>query len=126
MLNRIIVAIILASFTHKITLAQGSTTSAKSDKKAKRDSLRTQKVVEGKGLITPLLVPGYTPELGVLLAVGGLWSFKTNPSDTEIQRSSMPFTFSYTTTGAVVFNARPTTFWFQDKLRIYFNFNEAF
>ena len=69
-------------------------------------------------MISPLLVPGYTPELGALLAVGGLWSFKTDRDDDKIQRSSMPFTLSYTSTGALVFNAKPTTFWLEDKLRI--------
>jgi len=98
--------------------AQSQNKISKEEKKARKDSIRVVKVAEGKSLISPLLVPGYTPELGALIAVGGLWSFKTNPNDDEIQRSSMPFTFSYTTTGAVVFNARPTTFWFKDKLRI--------
>lgn len=90
----------------------------KEEKKAAKDSIRIQKVAEGKGLISPLVVPGYTPELGALLAIGGLWSFKTDKSDDLIQRSSVPFTFSLTTTGAIVVQARPTTFWLKDKLRI--------
>ncbi|WP_189359701.1 BamA/TamA family outer membrane protein [Algibacter mikhailovii] len=90
----------------------------KEEKKAKKDSIKAQKVAEGRSLLSPLVAPGYTPELGAFLAVGGLWSFKTNRNDDKIQRSSMPFTFSYTSTGAIVFNAKPTTFWLADKLRI--------
>lgn len=86
--------------------------------KAKKDSTRESKVALGQSLISPLIVPGYTPELGGLLAVGGLWSFKTKKTDSLIQRSSLPFTFSLTTTGATVIQARPTTYWLKDKLRI--------
>lgn len=102
-----------------ITLyAQEEKQRQKAEKKMIKDSVRAVKVAEGRGLISPLIVPGFTPELGALLAVGGLWSFKTNREDDKIQRSSMPFTLSYTTTGAVVMNAKPTTFWLEDKLRI--------
>lgn len=90
----------------------------KAEKKARKDSIREAKVAAGEGLISPLVAPGYTPELGGLVAVGGLWSFKTNKSDTIIQRSSVPFTFALTTTGAKVLQIRPTTFWLQDRLRI--------
>ena len=69
-------------------------------------------------LISPLLVPGYTPELGGLLAAGGLMSFKTNPKDTLIQRSSVPVTLAYTTTKAVVFQSIINTYWAGDKIRI--------
>lgn len=105
---------IMYSQTDKKTLKQQQ----KKEKKAHKDSIKAQKVAEGRSLISPLVAPGYTPELGAFLAVGGLWSFKTNKDDDKIQRSSMPFTLSYTSTGAIVFNAKPTTFWLEDKLRI--------
>lgn len=98
--------------------AQADKKAAKAAKKAKKDSIRQEKVAAGKSLISPLLIPGYTPELGALIAVGGLWSFKTNPKDDLIQRSSFPITISLTTTGAIVFQGRPTTYWLKDKLRI--------
>lgn len=102
------------SQTDKKTLKQQQ----KEEQKAYKDSIKAQKVAEGRSLISPLIAPGYTTELGAFLAVGGLWSFKTNRDDDKIQRSSMPFTLSYTSTGAIVFNAKPTTFWLADKLRI--------
>lgn len=90
----------------------------KEEKKAEKKEARAKKVEEGKFIISPIAAPGYTPELGGMIAVGGLTSFKTNPNDKLIQRSSMPFTVAYTTTGAVVANAILTSYWFGDKLRI--------
>tara|TARA_B100000508_G_scaffold102004_1_gene80391 strand:- start:15959 stop:16234 length:276 start_codon:yes stop_codon:yes gene_type:complete len=41
-------------------------------KKEKRKAKKQKKLDEGKFMITPVAAPGYTPELGGLLAVGGL------------------------------------------------------
>ncbi|WP_075591345.1 BamA/TamA family outer membrane protein [Labilibacter marinus] len=94
----------------------------KLQKKAAKDSIRNKKVAEGKFIISPIVAPGYTPELGGLVAFGGLMSFKTNPTDDLIQRSSFPVTLAYTTTGAVVANGILSSYWFEDKLRIYGDF----
>ncbi len=91
---------------------------AKEQKKAKKDSLKQAKIDQGKFMITPLIAPGYTPELGGLIAAGGLISFKNNPDDKVTQRSALPFTFAITTTGAIVFNSFLTSFWLEDKIRI--------
>lgn len=91
----------------------------KADKKAEKQARKDKKVEDGKSMIFPVAAPGFTPELGGLLAVGGLWSFKPGKTKyAEMQRSSMPFTVAYTTTGAVVANALLTSFWLDDKLRI--------
>ena len=90
----------------------------KARKKAKRDSILNDKIVNGKIMITPFISPGYTPELGGMLAMGGLISFKINKKDTISQRSSLPINLSYTTTGAIVFNAFLTTYLFKDRLRV--------
>lgn len=87
-------------------------------KKAKRDSVKADKIAKGKFMVTPILAPAYSPELGVIFTIGAFTSFKTNPKDSLIQRSSFPFTASYTTTGAVVANGFLTTYWLEDKLRI--------
>jgi len=95
----------------------------RAEKKAKKDSIREDKIAKGKIMITPFITPGYTPELGGMLALGSLISFKINKKNTNVQRSSITLNFSYTTTGAIVFNAYPTTYWFNDKLRINGDFN---
>jgi hypothetical protein len=96
--------------------------SAKEEKKTYKAQKKKEKLEHGKFMMTPVAAPGYTPELGGLLAVGGLASFKTNPEDSLIQRSSLPFTIGYTTTGAIVANAILTSYWFKDKLRVYGDF----
>ncbi len=50
-------------------------------------------------------------------------SFKTNPKDTLIQRSSSPILAGITTTGAYFVGTKLSTFWFKDKLRIYADIN---
>jgi hypothetical protein len=95
---------------------------AKEEKKAAKQAKKAEKIAQGKFLISPLIVPGYTPELGGLIAVGALTSFKTNKKDDKIQRSSIPVTLGYTTTGAIVANAILTSFWIEDKMRIYGDF----
>jgi len=69
----------------------------------------------GKVWITPILGPGYTPELGLLIAGGALFSY---PFDDESPRSSATMALSYGSTGALVFTVKPTTYLLQDRLRI--------
>lgn len=104
--------------------AQDTITSKKTvrlEKKKIRKEKRIKKIAEGKTLFTPILVPAYSPELGALISGGGLVSFKTNKKDSLIQRSSFPFTISYTTTSAIVSSGILSSYWFKDKLRINVN-----
>lgn len=87
-----------------------------------RQKKRQDKLDQGKVIITPFAAPGYTPELGGLLAAGGLFTFKTVKLDSLIQRSSMPISVSYSTNGALVGSAILSSFWLQDKIRIYGDF----
>ncbi len=72
--------------------------------------------------ISPIAAPGYTPELGFLVAVGGLISFSTQPDNPDLLRSSFPITIAYTSTKAIVANGILTSFWLDDKLRMYGQF----
>lgn len=87
--------------------------------KEKRKARKALKIKEGKPLITPLAGPAYTPELGFTLAGGVMISYKTNPADSLIQRSSTPVMFGVSSTKAVFANTKITSFWLHDKLRIY-------
>jgi len=80
-----------------------------------------------KMLITPFAAPGYTPEQGGLLTVGALVSFRTTPlfktkSRELIQRSTITLNGSYSTTGALTANAKLSSFWAGDDLRIFADF----
>ena len=62
-------------------------------KKELRQKKKQHKIDQGKLLYTPLAGPAYTPELGFTLAGGFMLSYKTNPKDSLIQRSSSPIMF---------------------------------
>jgi hypothetical protein len=51
-------------------------------------------------MIMPLAGPAYTPELEFTFAGGIMISFKTNPKDSLIQRSSAPVMLGVSSTGA--------------------------
>ncbi len=73
---------------------------------------------EGGLMITPVLGPGYTPELGFTIAGGALFSVKTDRSDSLLKRSSFPVTVGLSSTGAYFVQSKVTTFWLHDKLRV--------
>ena len=73
---------------------------------------------DGRPLLTPFVTPGYTPELGGMLAIGGYFSFKANRENEISKRSSIPLSFSFTSTGALVFNMIPIIYLMDEKLII--------
>lgn len=83
---------------------------------------------EKKVMITPFAAPGYNPEQGLLVSLGALISFRTNPGRKPgaiaalVQRSTITFNGSYSTTGALNLNADLSSFWNGDRLRIYTKF----
>ena len=83
----------------------------------KRDQLKEERIAAGEPFLSPMIGPGYTPDAGLLFAIGGLLSFKTNPRDTLIQRSSLPVTFIASTRGNIGFGATLRSFWRQDRIR---------
>ena len=68
--------------------------------------------------VTPFLAPAVSPEVGVMLVGGGLISFKIDPKSKLLQRSSVPFSFGYSSNGSANFNIRPSLFFKNDKNRI--------
>lgn len=95
----------------------------KEEKKAKRKARKQEKIDSGRLMITPLAGPAYTPELGFTIAGGIMTSFKTNRSDSLIQRSSVPVMLGVSATGAYFLQSKWTTFWLEDKIRIYSDLN---
>ena len=104
-------------------LFNGELSAQKKGWMARRDSIKQVKIAEGKGFLSFLGGPGYTPELKLLIAVGGLYSFKTNREDSLIQRSTVNASFGVTTTGGIVTKMILTSFWKEDRIRIYVNLN---
>lgn len=100
-----------------------STIVSKENKKIARKEAKLKKIESGKLMITPLAGPAYTPELGFTIAGGIMTSFKTKKSDSLIQRSSAPIMIGFSSTGAFFVQTKWTTFWLEDKLRIYADIN---
>ena len=119
-LSRVLACWIILLLLATQTFSQDS---SKEDKKAVRKAKREQKIKEGKLMVTPLAGPAYTPELEFTLAGGVMLSFKTNPSDSLIQRSSSPVMLGVSSTGAIFFGTKFTSFWKQDTWRIYADIN---
>jgi hypothetical protein len=61
--------------------------------------------------------------LKLIIAVGGLYTFKTNKEDSLIQRSSINGSFGVTSTGGITGRAILTSYWKQDKIRLLSNIN---
>lgn len=90
----------------------------------KRAALKDTAIAEGRPFLSPMVGPGYTPENGLLLGGGFIYTFKTNPKDSLIQRSTLPITTFISTKGNYGFNAKLASFWLKDKIR--FNFKGHF
>jgi hypothetical protein len=67
---------------------------------------------------TPFIAPTVSPEVGVMLVGGGLVSFKLDKESKILQRSSIPFSFGYSTNGSSNFNVKPSLFFKNDKNRV--------
>jgi outer membrane protein assembly factor BamA len=93
----------------------------------KRKKLKSERIEAGMPFISPMIGPGYTPDAGVLFAIGGLLTFKTDRNDSLVQRSSLPVTFVVSSRGNLSFGSRLKSFWWQDKVRInvLFAFSDA-
>jgi hypothetical protein len=68
--------------------------------------------------VTPLIGPAYTPELGFLIAGGGMVSLE---ADKGSPRSSFPATVGYGTVGALVASGQLRSYLLEDHLRLDFD-----
>ncbi len=67
----------------------------------------------------PFAAPAYTPELGPTLIAVMMVSFKTNPHDSLIQRSSTPVNIGASLRGSYFMNTIVSTYWLEDRMRIF-------
>ena len=120
---RFIALVLVVPAIHVMPLAAQQTKeekkAAKEEKAAERLAKKQQKITEGKSLISPFVVPAYTPEMGLTFAVGGIWSFKTAPANPDLQRSNIPFTAGAGISGSTFASFRPTVYFASNKLRWY-------
>ena len=82
------------------------------------DSITNWKLEHGRSTFTPYLAPSYSPEMKFMLSAGGLFTFKLNPESPVLSRSSMPFSFAYSTNGSIQVSIKANIYGKDDKLRI--------
>lgn len=81
------------------------------------DSLRFAKIENKNFRIMPYVAPSFTPETQFLLTAGGLITFKTQSWNSLLNRSSIPFSFGYSSTGAITVNIQNVIYLADDKIR---------
>jgi len=64
--------------------------------------------------------PGYTPDFGFLIGGSALFTFRTDASDLQLQRSVVPMAFAFTFGNGLGFSvvSRPQLYFNQDRFRI--------
>ncbi len=82
------------------------------------DSIKSWKLENGRSTLTPYFAPSYSPEMQVMFSVGGLFTFKLKPENPILSRSSMPFSFAYSTNGSAQVSIKANIYGKEDKLRM--------
>lgn len=106
------------SYSQGDTVSQEDTTYQKKNLLQRMDSIKNWKLETGKATLTPFLAPSYSPEMQLTLTAGGLWTFKINPDNPILSRSSVPFSIGYSTNGSLQVSVKANVYAKGDKLRI--------
>ncbi|TLX74983.1 hypothetical protein E9993_11365 [Labilibacter sediminis] len=69
-------------------------------------------------MFTPYVAPSYSPELQFLFSAGGLMSFKVQPDNPIVERSSIPFSVGYSSNGSTAISILPYIYGKNDSYRI--------
>ncbi|MBA7589263.1 hypothetical protein ES708_31344 [subsurface metagenome] len=64
-------------------------------------------------------MPAYTPEMGFIVAGGGLLTFKTKRNNPYLYHSTLPLTLGIGTKGAFFTTAFLTSYWLDNRVRFY-------
>ncbi len=119
---KLTIALIVSLFLWLNVNAQQDTILSKKEqraiKKEQRAAKKVQKITDGKFLISPIVLPGYTPELKFAIGAGGIISWRNSKTDNTLPRSNIPFSVAISSTGALVINLRPATYWASDNFRL--------
>lgn len=74
-------------------------------KMSRRDSVRNEKIRQGKLIFSEVVIPASAPETGFLLGSASAFTFSLDPSDTLLQRSSIPVIAYISVKGAFGFSS---------------------
>ena len=108
-----------SSYTSERFQAEALRDSSKLLKKLAELSVKQKMKMElGKAIFTPFIAPSYSPELAWLISAGGLITFKTDPTDKNLMRSSIPLSIGYSTNGSVTASVRGFIYGKKDKYHL--------
>jgi outer membrane protein assembly factor BamA len=82
------------------------------------DSMRSAKVELGGIKFTPFVGPSVAPETGFMLSFGGLLTFTFQRRNPILQRSSLPISLGYSSTGAFTLSVKNTFYGPNDRVRV--------
>ena len=80
---------------------------------------KNQRFEAGVPIVSPFIMPAYTPEMKFIIAGGGLMTFKTKRNNPYLLHSTLPITFGISTNASLFATAFLTTYWRDDKIRFY-------
>jgi hypothetical protein len=82
----------------------------------KKDSIRNEKIRQGKLIFSEVVIPASAPETGFLLGSASAFTFSLDRADTTLQRSSVPLIAYVSVRGAVGFQSDANLL-FKNKIR---------
>jgi hypothetical protein len=85
-------------------------------KLSRKDSIRNEKIRQGKLIFTEVIIPASAPETGLLLGSASAFTFSLDKNDTSLQRSSVPLIAYVSERGAVGFQSDANLL-FKNKIR---------
>ena len=85
------------------------------------DEKRQAKLEAGLPLFTPFAAPSFSPEFGVTISGGFLYTFKTDRNEEGLQRSSIPAAIGISSNGSILASTLTTIYGPGDRYRGYFN-----
>ena len=113
----VIVFLISCIFTGNLFSQEQDSTFKKKNFLQRMDSITNWKLERGRSTFVPFIAPSYTPETSVMLTGGGLYTFKINPENKLLSRSSVPFSIGYSTNGSLLISIKANIYGLNDKLR---------
>ena len=69
-------------------------------------------------LLSPIILPIYSPETEFALAIGGVATFSTKPANEDLPRSTMSLFAIPSSNGSLGFNWDLESFWADDRVRL--------
>src|SRR5688572_10028644 len=85
-------------------------------KVSRKDSIRHEKIRQGKLIFSEVVIPASAPETGFLIGSASAFTFSLDRSDTSLQRSSVPLIAYVSVRGAVGFQSDANLL-FKNKIR---------